>query len=111
MVETLNCTNIKLQKGDKGSNVTLLQKLLRQLGYYLKSGEKNLVVDGNYGEYTKTAVKNFQKDKNLYVDGWVGTETCKKINELINKTTNNASSSTTSSKSSKEINAALVPFW
>lgn len=71
---TINCNNIKLSKGSTGSNVTEVQTILKNKGYY--TGK----VDGSYGDMTVSAVKSFQKANGLAVDGWVGPVTCKKLN-------------------------------
>lgn len=57
-----------LRKGSKGAEVELLQKLL-----YLE-------VDGIFGELTEEAVKAFQKEKGLTIDGIVGDNTWKELN-------------------------------
>ena len=60
-----------LRKGNKGQYVTLLQTKLANLGYDLgKCG-----VDGDFGSATLAAVKQFQKDRGLTVDGVVGAKT------------------------------------
>ena len=62
---------VTLRKGSKGANVTKLQNLLMNKGYALpKYG-----ADGDFGAETLNAVKNFQKDHGLTVDGVVGKET------------------------------------
>lgn len=62
-----------LRKGSKGSYVTLLQTLLLNRGYQLpKFG-----ADGDFGNETLAAVKQFQKDWGLTVDGVVGKTTWK----------------------------------
>ena len=63
-----------LKKGAKGTAVKLLQKRLKELGYY-KS-----YVDGEYGDKTVTAVQNFQRKNGLTVDGVAGSVTLKKLN-------------------------------
>ena len=70
----MNCTNIKLTKGTTGSEVKEAQTLLQKLGYY--TGK----IDGSYGDLTVNSVKAYQKANNLTVDGWIGPETCKKLN-------------------------------
>lgn len=71
-------TNVKLptlRKSSKGSYVTLLQTLLLNKGYKLpKYG-----ADGDFGNETLEAVKQFQKDNGLTVDGIVGTNTWNKL--------------------------------
>lgn len=60
-----------LRKGNKGSYVTLLQTLLLNKGYKLpKYG-----ADGSFGNETLEAVKQFQRDVGLTVDGVVGKMT------------------------------------
>ena len=60
-----------LRKGDKGPYVTLLQTMLLNHWYYLpKYG-----ADGDFGNETLAAVKQFQQDWWLKVDGIVGPET------------------------------------
>lgn len=55
--------------GSTGSEVTELQKLLNQKGSY------NLATDGIFGDKTKAAVTDYQKNNGLDVDGIVGTQT------------------------------------
>ena len=57
-----------LKKGSKGDSVKLLQELLNKHGF-------NLTVDGDFGNKTEEAVKQFQKHLNLTVDGIVGSKT------------------------------------
>lgn len=56
-------------KGDTYDNITAVQKRLKQLGYY------TIAVDGIWGPKTLAAVKAFQRDYGLTVDGIVGTWT------------------------------------
>ncbi len=60
------CTSISLQKGSRGSCVKNLQTMLNELYF------SGLVVDGVFGSQTQAAVKNFQKNAGLTVDGVVG---------------------------------------
>lgn len=57
-----------LRKGDSGSDVRKLQEMLYDYGY-------DLAVDGKFGDQTKQAVENFQKEMHLQVDGIVGDKT------------------------------------
>ena len=60
-----------LRKGSSGTYVTLLQTMLIQRGYPLpKYG-----ADGKFGNETLNAVKEFQKNNGLTVDGVVGEST------------------------------------
>lgn len=61
-----------LRNGDNGQQVTVLQKLLNQLGASLSE-------DGIFGSKTETAVKNYQKDKSLSQDGICGPKTWAKL--------------------------------
>ena len=64
-----------LQRGFKGSEaVRALQKRLKELGYYSGS------VDGDFGEGTEKAVKEFQKANGLSADGKAGEKSLAKLN-------------------------------
>lgn len=72
-----NPTNIKnptLMLGDKNSFIKELQLKLKILGYY------NGSPDGMFEDDTNEAVKNFQSDNNLKVDGIVGPITWRTLN-------------------------------
>lgn len=56
-------------KGDTYTNIAAVQKRLKELGYY------KIAVDGIWGPKTLAAVKAFQRDYGLTVDGIVGTWT------------------------------------
>ena len=58
-----------LYKGCTGSDVRVLQRLLKDLGYYTGA------VDGIFGNNTRTAVQNFQRRNGLGVDGIAGRNT------------------------------------
>ena len=60
-----------LRKGSKGDSVVMLQQKLLSLGYDLGSWG----ADGSFGNATEKAVKAFQKDAGLTVDGVVGSKT------------------------------------
>lgn len=67
---------VGVPKGNKGVEVADLQKALIALGYPLpKFG-----VDGIRGTETSGAVRKFQQDNQLKVDGIPGTETIDKLN-------------------------------
>ena len=61
---------------DKGENVTALQTALALLGYYEKD------IDGVFGAGTLKAVKAFQKDQYMTVDGLAGWATQAKLTSL-----------------------------
>ena len=59
-------------------DVVKVQRRLNDLGYVGKDG-KRLAVDGNFGANTDYAVRQYQKDNNLTVDGSVGPATWKSL--------------------------------
>ena len=73
--------------GDSGSAVKKVQQRLKKLGYF--SGK----VDGDYGNATKTAVKNFQKKNGLTVNGKVNSKTLAKLNSSSAKKADSSGSS------------------
>lgn len=66
-----------LKLGSKGNYVMELQKALVQLGYDTKG------IDGSFGNGCLAAVKNFQRDNGLVIDGLFGLASHNKINELL----------------------------
>ena len=67
-----------LKRGSKGENVIALQKNLAALGYSCGTP------DGKFGANTEKAVRQFQTDHSLFVDGVVGAETHTVISECLN---------------------------
>ena len=63
-----------LKRGATGDSVRALQRRLKELGYYTGS------VDGDFGENTEKAVKAFQQNNGLTVDGKAGSKTMTKLN-------------------------------
>lgn len=72
-----------LEKGDSGSDVKTLQENLIKLGYSCGTAG----ADGDFGTGTDKAVREFQADYCLSVDGKAGEQTLAKINELLEKKT------------------------
>ena len=62
-----------LELGSKGEQVKTLQRLLTQMAF--KCGG----VDGDFGEMTKEAVKEFQRTKGINIDGRVGQQTWNRL--------------------------------
>lgn len=58
-----------MKVGDKGSDVSEVQKMLKKLKYYRAK------TDGSFGSYTQQAVIRFQSDQLLQADGIVGPRT------------------------------------
>ncbi|PAX45642.1 peptidoglycan-binding domain-containing protein [Brunnivagina elsteri] len=68
-----------IRNNSQGEAVTLLQQLLESQGY--RTGG----VDGKFGSKTEQAVKKFQTNFGLVVDGMVGSRTWNKLGDrLIN---------------------------
>ncbi len=68
---TVNIELDVLKKGAKGEQVKTLQRLLIAMGY--SCGTKG--ADGSFGKATDSAVRKYQEDNNLEVDGSVGKAT------------------------------------
>lgn len=62
-----------LRLGSKGTDVTYLQKRLKEKGYNVGK------IDGDFGRKTEKAVKAYQNDKELKGDGIVGAKTWKSL--------------------------------
>ncbi|MEG3847233.1 peptidoglycan-binding protein [Microcoleus sp. herbarium19] len=63
-----------IKKGDSGPEVAKLQKTLKEAGYFRRQPT------GFYGAVTQAAVKKFQAENNLKVDGIVGPKTLSALN-------------------------------
>lgn len=68
--------------GSSGDEVIEIQQKLSELGYYYGN------IDGKFGNDTKKAVIQFQKDNNLSADGIVGIKTLEALG--IGKSSNNS---------------------
>src|SRR5690625_2934161 len=68
------------REGVRHPDVIPLKKKLTALGY----GNMNL--NDHYGSFTKTRVKQFQRDHDLVVNGIADPVTLKKLNDLMNVT-------------------------
>ena len=73
-VKPTEAPSATLQMGSTGERVVRLQSRLKTLGYY------NGNVDGDFGAATRDAVRAFQRQNGLTVDGKVGQTTWDKIN-------------------------------
>ena len=72
-VSTSSVPGRSLRSGDSGSDVTSVQKRLKELGWYTGS------LDGKYGAGTAAAVKAFQSASKLTADGVAGSKTYSKL--------------------------------
>jgi len=68
-----------IRRGNRGSDVIECQTMLTRLGYDIGS----YGIDGDFGRATEMAVKSFQKDHNLVVDGIVGPMTWDALDKAI----------------------------
>lgn len=64
-----------LRRGDKGVHIIELQKALKAAGYW----PQGVSYSQNFGPSTDIAVRAYQKDKGLVVDGKVGKNTLNKL--------------------------------
>lgn len=71
-----------LRKGYKGNDVKGLQIKLNKLGYNCGTP------DGSFGSNTDKAVRKFQSDNRLVVDGSVGNATMGRIDSLLKNSSN-----------------------
>jgi hypothetical protein len=80
-VGSLECTTLSddgiLRPGDEGEPVEALQEALTDLGFYTGAGE------GLYDEATEEAVRLFQRDYRLAVDGKAGPQTLDLIDDVV----------------------------
>lgn len=72
-IETIWPEDTILSLGDRGEKVETIQEYLKEIGFYVNE------VDGIFGEKTFEAVKLYQKEHGLAIDGIVGKETIGKI--------------------------------
>jgi len=69
-----------LARGSRGPEVTELQKRLQMLGYVVGP------IDGIFGRQTESAVRLFQKEHGLTVDGIAGRNTIRELKRLTGQT-------------------------
>ena len=75
-----------LVNGMSGDDVIEVQRMLSNLGYDVGA------IDGEYGSYTETAVRAFQKEYGLYEDGEAGSITIEELNRVTANIQNNTES-------------------
>jgi len=76
LAEIITPVDDNLQRGDRGSNVTVLQKMLHDLNY-------TITVDGIFGSETENAIKAFQQKNGLLETGIVTPELLGMIQEEV----------------------------
>lgn len=92
-----------LSVGDAGNDVKAMQTMLIACGYSCGSAG----ADGDFGSGTFAALKSFQKENGLTVDGLYGSASKAKLTALYDKKTNTSTS--TASSNSNKLNE--VPKW
>ena len=65
-------TERTLRRGDEGDDVRAMQEALVKKGFSVST-------DGSYGETTERAVRDFQRQNGLNVDGEIGAQTREKL--------------------------------
>ena len=81
----LDGADARYSKGARGPAVENIQKELNAAGF-------NLAVDGNWGDQTEAAVRAFQQQRGLQVDGVVGPKTSAALQTPAAKTVASSSS-------------------
>lgn len=95
LVKSVNNVPVTVEKdylslGDSGKEVKEMQKMLIALGYDLGS----FGADGDFGKATDDALRKFQSEHKLTVDGQYGAKTKKKLTNKYNKKVNQSQSET-----------------
>lgn len=94
-----------LKKGAKGEGVKWIQWMLTACGYSVgKCG-----IDGDFGSTTRSAVKKFQKEKKLEVDGIVGTLTRKALKAALPEDEDTGGNDAEESEPEQEAGAEAAP--
>lgn len=83
-----------LREGDENSAVLELQTMLKELGYYYGD------LTGKFGSLTKRAVRQFQDDNDITVDGVAGTKTMALLRSMTGRETDSTVSGGSISSSS-----------
>ncbi|GAF65035.1 putative peptidase [Bacillus sp. TS-2] len=89
-----------LRNGSRGNAVTTLQNQLSSQGYY------KIAIDGIYGNGTAQAVRNFQKDHNLKVDGIAGPQTMSALASKVGGNSSNSNSGSSNSNAGSSSNSS-----
>ena len=95
---------ISLRQGDSGTQVTNLQNALAKLKYYY--GE----ITGSYGPLTAKAVRRFQEDNDLTIDGVAGPKTIALINDQAKSSISPSSNSGSSSSNSGTSKSSITSY-
>lgn len=96
-LEAPNSVETLSKRGSRGNEVRQIQTKLQNLGLY------TIQVDGIYGAQTESAVRKFQQQKGLSVDGIAGPQTLKALG-----ITSGSSGSSSSSNSDYYLLARII---
>ena len=69
----------EIQNGSQGNDVLLLQEIFRAREFDKKVIGESLALDREFGSKTEKVVRQYQKERNLSVDGIVGNNTWKDL--------------------------------
>lgn len=77
--------NPPMKQGERGESVATVQRALVDLGFSMPITTANgtKLADGIFGPETAKIVRQFQSLNGLMVDGIVGTQTMRRLEELI----------------------------
>ena len=88
--------------GSRGEEVRTIQEKLKRWGYYSGS------VDGIYGSQTVSAVKKFQQENGLTVDGIAGKNTLNAMGIMSSSSSSGSSGSSSNNSANVDLLARLV---
>jgi peptidoglycan DL-endopeptidase LytE len=91
-----------LKIGSRGKDVSQLQSQLKSLGYFTYPS-----ITEYYGTITAEAVRKFQKDYGLSVDGVAGSKTLNKLQEVLNQKETSAPTKNITEPSQPEIRLTI----
>lgn len=93
-----------LSKGDNGSAVKEMQKMLIKVGYSCGTAG----ADGDFGDGTETALKKFQADTGLAVDGQYGSESKAKLEAMYKEKTASSNSAQKAVEAAQKFDVSLA---
>lgn len=101
---TITSSKGYLQKGDTGSEVKTMQKMLIVCGYTCGSAG----ADGDFGSGTETALKKFQKAYSLEADGIYGANSKSKLEAAYKSKTSSSTGSSSNGSTAKAEDADFI---
>jgi peptidoglycan hydrolase-like protein with peptidoglycan-binding domain len=92
-------------RGDTGANVTRLQDLLRNAGYFPAA------TTGFFDDFTEAAVQDFQQSRGLAVDGIAGYETLEALESFVSPSKSTAPANPSDSRTTFSNNSFAPKFF